>query len=73
MTTSKSELPYALHKWAELKLGKRVIMSDYGLDALSEYFMPQDTDDAKLFFGSVASIPNPNPVGVRDQYIVFIK
>lgn len=63
----------ALAKWDELKRGEQVIASDETLDALSAYFTDHDGPDADRYFRYCASVPNPKRVGIRDQYIVWLK
>lgn len=61
-----------MESWSRIKAGQRVIVSDETLDALAEHFNPQDTIEASVYFGDVASVPNPKRVGIRDQYIAYL-
>ncbi len=70
-----NQLLYALEKWKEVREGKKVIFSDETLDQLVQEFdkRPEDDKDADLFFHNFVTIPNPKRVGVKDQYIGYIK
>ncbi len=62
----------ANRKWERLKAGERVIVSNEELDALAARFTDDDGPEAALYFSSVASIPNPQQMGTRDQFIAWI-
>ncbi len=68
-------LDYALSKWQDVKSGKKVIFSDETLDILSEHFnpLPEDNKDADLFYHNFVTETNKKRVGVKDQYIGYLK
>ena len=50
-------------KWQMIQQGYAVVLDDIGLDALGEHYDIAD----------VVSLPNPDQIGTRDQYIVWDK
>ena len=61
-----------LDDWRKLKAGERIVMSCQGYDALVDYFHVHDGDDATEFFRNVCSIYNPNQLGTKDEYVVWL-
>jgi hypothetical protein len=59
--------------WQRLKNGERVIVSAETLDVLADRFKDDSGADANLFFRQLATVPNPNRVGVKDEFIAFLK
>ena len=48
-----------------LQRGEKVIIGDAGLDLIQAFF-PKVSE-------KIASLPNPNRVGILDQYVAWIK
>jgi hypothetical protein len=66
-------LSIVLKKWQEAMKGGRIVINDSELDLLSDYLKAQDTSEADLYFKRFVTIPNPRRIGVRDQYIGWVK
>lgn len=62
----------AMHAWARIITGERVVLCDEMHDALIAHFSPLDTPEATLFYGCLRTIPNPKRLGVKDQYIGWV-
>lgn len=62
----------ALAKWSEMKTGARVITNDEELDYLIQHFAHIENEDSHRYYRHLASIMNPQRVGILDQYVAWL-
>jgi hypothetical protein len=58
--------------WDRLQQGERVLLNDTILDQLAAYFAAHEGADAERFFRQLATMPNPQRLGLQDRYVGWL-